>query len=180
MKHTFLILALVASTGFGATLRLPVTMDSGSVQAKLKGLLFEKLEKEGPLTEKHSARLTGSYSRVTLEDDRSKIVCREFSAGMLAVQQFECEVSTRLAPAGEVPKLNFPQTMDAGSVQAFLKNVLFEKLEADGPVTSEWEANLTGSYSRVTLEDKQSKVVCREHPAGRLAVQTFGCNFDVK
>lgn len=179
MKHTALLLVLVATQSFAATLRLPATMDSASVQAKLKGLLFEKLEKDGPQTEPYAAKLTGSYSQVTLEDDHGKIVCREFSHGMLAVQQFQCDISTP-DQGGQVSFLRLPQTMDAASVQAVVKGLLFERLEAEGPMTSPWEASLTGTYSQVTLEDKASKIVCREHSAGMLAVQTFGCDFQNK
>jgi len=179
MKHIFLSLALLSSASFAATLRLPATMDSASVQAKLKGLLFEKLEKEGPQTQQYAAKLTGSYSQVTLEDENSKIVCSEHSAGMLAVQQFQCEI-TVADSSDDVTQLSLPQTMDSASVQAVVKGVLFASLEATGPVTAPYEASLTGDYSQVTLEDENSQIVCREHSAGQLAVQTFGCDFQVK
>jgi len=180
MKPTFLILMLVTTASFGSTLRLPATTDSASVQAKLKNLLFQKLEAEGPQTEEYAAKLTGSYRQVTLEDKASKIVCSEGQAGMLAVQQFQCDITKFDGSSDEVASLRLEQTMDAASVQSTVKGVLYQQLEEMGPVTAPYEASLTGSYSEVTLEDHGSRVVCREHSAGMLTVQTFGCDFETK
>lgn len=180
----FLVL-LVLALGFEAqaalTVKLPSTMSSNSVQATLKGLLFEELQKNGPQTEAYRARLTGSYSEVTLEDDEAKIVCREHSAGILAVQMFGCDITLKNAPAQRTRKLELPITQNAGSVQATLKGILFEALNANLELNGEFGgAKLSGSYRHVVLEDRASKVVCVEQSAGILAVQTFGCSFEVK
>ena len=184
MKNLLVISAVVSALSsthlFGGILVLPRTMDSASVQAKLKGLLYENLEKNGPTNNPFGASLTGSYSKVTLEDRNAKVVCRENSAGMLAVQTFACEITDKTDRLGALNSLELAPTMDSASVQAVIKELPFDKLQSDGPVTSEFEANLTGNYTEVTLEDKNSKVECTERSAAPLAVQTFGCTFELK
>ncbi len=174
----FLILSVVLSSKlFASTFVMPATMDAGSVQAKLKGLLYAKLEAEGPITGQYQANLTGDYSEVTLEDASSKIVCSEFSAGMLAVQQFACEVTLKDGNDQQYASVILPLTMDSASTQSTVKEILFNELEANGPVTSPYQANLTGSYGKVTLQDESNRVICIERSAGMLAVQQYACEF---
>lgn len=178
MKRYFFLLTVLGTNLFASTFILPPTMDAGSVQAKLKGMLHAKLE-SGAESE-FGAHLSGDYGQVTLEDRGGKIVCQEFSAGQLAVQMFTCEVSLNDESSIQYPSLRFPLTMNSGSTQATLKQILFEELEANGPVTAPYEANLTGSYSQVTLEDASTQVVCSERSHGTLAVQQFTCEFAAK
>lgn len=177
MKRYLILTAILSTKLFASTFVLPTTMDAGSVQAKLKGLLFAKLEAEGPITGDYQANLTGDYGQVTLEDASSKIVCSEFSAGMLAVQQFECVVTLKDGSNQEYASLLLPLTMDSASTQSVVKEVLFNELQANGPVTSPYEANLTGSYRKVMLKDQNNEVICSEQSAGMLAVQQFACEF---
>jgi hypothetical protein len=171
---------LLSSSAMATTLVLPATMDAGSVQAKLKNLLFSKIEAEGEITGEYQANLTGNYGEVTLEDKQAKVTCREFSAGQLAVQRFECSIELQDGKDDQVAELTLAPTMDAASVQALIKNVLFNELEANGPVTSPYEASLTGHYSTVKLADASASITCSEGSAGALAVQLFSCEFLTK
>lgn len=177
MKRFLLLTVVVSSQLFASTFQMPFTMDSGSVQAKLKNLLYAKLEANGPITGPYQANLTGDYGQVTLEDKASKITCEESSAGMLAVQQFACTVEIKDGNDQEYASLLLPFVMDSASTQSTVKELLFDELEANGPVTSPYEANLFGNYGKVTLQDKNNQVVCQERSAGQLAVQTYSCEF---
>lgn len=169
-----------ASSALASTLTLPTTMDAGSVQAKLKSLLVEKLHSEGEIVNDFGATLTSSNGKVTLEDQSSKLVCSEFSQGFLAVQQFACQLTVKDGLDAEVNEISLDSTMGSASVQAVLKSILFDALQTTGAVVSDYEANLTGNYSGVTLEDDASKVECLEQSADFLAVQTFTCTFSIK
>lgn len=170
----------ISGSVMASTLALPATMDAASVQAKLKELLYNKLQTGGEIVGDFQANLTGTYSSVTLEDQNTQVVCDEFSQGVLAVQLFKCTIEINDGLDQTLTQVDLAQTMDAASVQALVKELLFTELDLNGPITRPFSAQLTGSYSEVTLEDDHSKLLCTEHSAGILAVQTFSCSVSLK
>jgi len=172
MKRALFLLTVLGGNLFASTFVMPATMDAGSVQANLKKQLFARLQVEGPVVGPYKANLTGNYGAVTLEDAESQIVCREFPADTLAVQMFECRVTIKDGNPQQYASLRLPLTTDSASTQSELKEILFNELEAHGPTPT-----LFGSYAKIVLQDRSTKVTCTENSQGMLAVQQFSCEF---
>lgn len=165
---------------------MPVTHSANSVQATLKNLMIHTLKNTlvcGNETEeeKYGVKLYGDASEVTLVDAYSKVVCREFPDGMLAVQAFSCEVYINDENYESVKSLVLPLTASGYSVQWRLKNILLAALRSDKFGPEHYGAKLSGNPGRITLADDRSSVVCSEQNAGELAVQKFAtCQFRTK
>lgn len=181
MKSVFFAALVASQLSLGATLSLPWTSNAASVQAILKKIVFEGMQAQRPTSLKvEGVEYSGSYFNIGMSDRDSAIRCLEGSSGMTAVQSFNCRIIERSTPTAlQANRIEMRYTMNAGSVQATIKNALYSMLQKGG-IDPRSGTQLYGNYGEVTLEDEASRVRCTESSLGMLAVQQFNCVFSKK
>lgn len=172
-SNIFLIPAVFLTLQVNAdTLTVPATPTSLSVTGVLKQLLSKRLQKEGPQTADHKAKLHGDNRQVTLADKNHTLSCVENPK-----ESFACEVRS-IKGTAIVRQMNLDWTTDAGSVQAILGKLLSQG-HFSGKAGKDVHFSITKYQNEVILEDDVARLACEED-SNIWDTQQYFCSFELK